>query len=83
MPLHRHKFKPRNTLWISVAIIVAYFCDSPPEVRSTKIRGLKNFAFIFGHEYDIESMVDDVRQLTCEQNDCNKAIRRLRPHQSW
>ena len=74
MPLHRHKFKPRNTLWISVEIIVAFFCDSPPEIKSTKIRGLKNFAFIFGHEYDIEALIDDYKQVTCERPDCSNAI---------
>ena len=75
MPLHRHKFKPRNTHWISVEIIVSSFCDSPPEVKSTKIRGVKNFAFIFGHEYDIESMVDDYKQVRCQQPDCNNAFK--------
>lgn len=75
MPLHRHKFKPRNTLWISVEIIVAHSCESPPEVKSTKIRGFKNFAFIFGHEYDIEAMIDDYKQLTCQQTGCNNAMK--------
>ncbi len=74
MPLQRHKFKPRNTLWISVEIIVDHSCESPPEVKSTKIRGLKNFAFIFGHEYDIEVMVHDYTKLTCQQPDCSNAV---------
>jgi hypothetical protein len=53
---------------------VAYFCESPPEIKSTKIRGLKNFAFIFGHEYDIEALIDDYKQVTCEQPGCSNAI---------
>ncbi len=75
MPLQRHKLKPRDTLWVSVEIIVAFSCDSAPEVKSTKIRGLKQFAFIIGHEYDIEVLVDDSRRLPCQQSGCGNAVR--------
>lgn len=75
MPLQRHTLKPRDTLWISVEVIVAYSCDSPPEVKSSKIRGLRQFAFIVGHEYDVDVMVDEAKRVPCQQLDCDYAAR--------
>jgi hypothetical protein len=74
MPLQRHKFKPADTDWITVEIVVAYSCESPPKVESTKISGLKQFGFILSSEYDIEVMVDDYWRHSCDRAGCQTAF---------
>ncbi len=69
------KFKPANTLWISVEIIVTYSCDEIPKVERVKTRGLKQFGLILSSEYDIEVFMHAARRRPCEiGGECREAV---------
>jgi hypothetical protein len=60
------KFKPADTVWISIEIVVTYSCDEIPKVERVKIRGLQQFGLILSSEYDIEVFVHAARRIPCD-----------------
>lgn len=75
MSIKRIRFKPKGTLWVMVELFVSYGCEQAPEIRSLKIRGVKQFGLILSHEYDIDAFVHDVRPRACRMSrDCTSAV---------
>jgi hypothetical protein len=69
------KFKPADTVWINVEIVVTYSCNEIPKVERVKIRGLKQFGLILSSEYDIEVFVHAARRRRCDiGGDCRDAV---------
>jgi len=73
MAIDRVRYKPRDALWVSVEVTIEYSCDAAPRVEK-RIRGLKKFAFIVGHEYDIDVKVEDYRRDSCECSGCKHSV---------
>jgi len=75
MSIKRIRFKPRGTMWVNVELFVSFGCEQAPEIRSLKIRGVKQFGLILSHEYDIDAFVDEVKRRACRTSrDCTSAV---------
>jgi len=68
------KHKPPGTSWIGSELFVSFDCEIKPVVEEIVITGIKQFGFIFSHEYDIKAYIEDSRQFKCEKEKCNLAV---------
>jgi hypothetical protein len=67
------RYKPPNTSWVTVQTRVECACLAPPKLMPPTIYGLRKFAFIVGHEYEIEVGLESYRRNESYLENCRDA----------
>lgn len=68
--IDRQEEKPAQTTLLKLDVFVEYKCEDEPSVSTVVYRGMKQFGFIWSHQYDVQVKVERVLHRTCELDEC-------------